>query len=533
MFSYIYIVLFFWFLHILRRSFFWVYFCQLKEYNFGRIFEELSRNFSIFLPNVSIVAFVFFILSPIFLQYQITSVLFNIVLSIFYFVLGSWAIFLIYQKKWKIPEFSPKAILFLCLVILFNIGIVYFLIDKSVNIFVYLTLLEFLFPLVIFIFDFILEIPTFIITEYLATKAAKKRDQFKDLISIGITGSYGKTSTKDFLATILSEKFNVLKTERSINKRIGIAKTILQNLNENYDIFVCEVAAELKKGTIKKSAKVFKPQIGVLTGISQQHIRFFKDLDQLSQVKYELIEALPEDGMAFFNGSNDICQKLAKRTTKPKIIYSLNKTENSDIWAENINQTQDSVSFEVKRKKGRGFKIEAPILGKNQVENLLGAIAVSLSLGMTIPEIRNGAGKVQNPFSSLKKRENKKGVFIIEDLFSENPNGVLAALDYLKIFNGKKIIIMPCLIELGKASDSIHETIGRKIGKVCDFAIITTPFYFSALKRGAIAEGMNEKNILQFSDPQKIKQIISPYLKRGNIILLEGRLPLSIINLFD
>jgi len=531
MYFFIFIVLFFWFLHILRRTFFWVYFCQLKEYNFGRIFEEISHSFSILLPKISIFAFLLFLFSPIFFQSHILIIIFNACVGVFYFVLGSYSIFLAFKKSWKFPDFSLKAVVFLVLIILFSVGFIYFLTQRSVNVFIYLALLEFLFPLIIFIFDFILEIPTWIATEYLAIMAIKKRNQFRDLISIGITGSYGKTSTKDFLATILSEKFDVLKTERSINKRIAIARTILKNLQKSHTIFVCEVAAELKGGTIKRSTKVFKPQIGILTGISQQHIGFFKDLDHLSRVKYELIEALPEDGIAFFNGSNEICQKLAKRTNKQKIIYSLNKTEDSDIWAENIIQNQNSVSFEVKRKKGRDFKIEAPILGKSQVENLLGAIAVALSLKMTIEEIRNGAGRVQNPFSSLHKRETKEGAFVIEDLFSENPDGILAALDYLNLFIGKKIIIMPCIIELGKAAEPIHEAIGRKIGKVCDLAIITTPFYFPAVKRGAMAGGMDEENILQLCEPKEIERKICPYLRGKNAILLEGRLSGDIINL--
>ncbi|GAI48689.1 unnamed protein product, partial [marine sediment metagenome] len=152
-------------------------------------------------------------------------------------------------------------------------------------------------------------------------------EQFKNLLVVGITGSYGKTSTKEFLATVLSKRFNVLKTKEHQNSEIGISRCILNELKPEHKVFIVEMGA-YGKGGIKLLCDIAKPKIGILTGMNEQHLALFGSQENIIKTKYELIENLPSDGMAIFNGNNKYCSELYGKTN-----ISLKKITNYDIWA--------------------------------------------------------------------------------------------------------------------------------------------------------------------------------------------------------
>jgi UDP-N-acetylmuramoyl-tripeptide--D-alanyl-D-alanine ligase len=386
----------------------------------------------------------------------------------------------------------------------------------------FLLFFEILFPVFISICVGFLQIPTFFAKKWIILKAKERRKKFKDLIVIGITGSYGKTSTKEFLFQLLSEKYRVLKTEGNQNTEIGVAQTVLQKLNRKHEIFICEMAA-YRKGEIKAICDITEPKIGILTGISEQHISLFGSLKNIINTKYELITSLPEDGIAIFNVANKECQKLAQRTTIKKYLYS-GREGDFDVFARDINETEDFVEFEIVTKK-RTERIKLNLLGKQNIENFLGAVTCALGLGLTFPRIKKAASKISSVKTAMERKEGRNGVTIIDDSYSQNPDGVFAAIDYLKDYSGKKIIIMPCLIELGKSAPSIHKNIGRRIGEVCDLAIVTTSYYFKELKLGAQEVGMKEDKILFLQSPKEILDKLERYSKKGNVILIEGRMP--------
>ncbi len=300
-------------------------------------------------------------------------------------------------------------------------------------------------------------------------KAKIKREGFEDLLVIGITGSYGKTSTKEFLYTILSEKFNVLKTEAHQNSEIGVSQCILNDLKEEHEIFICEMGA-YNRGGIKLLCDIAKPKIGILTGINEQHLSTFGSQEKIIKGKYELIESLPEKGLAIFNGGNDYCLELYQNTSKPKRLYG----KEGDIWPEDIEVAKDSVSFKVFSKDGDKAEFKINLLGSQNVENILGAVCCAKELGMSLKEIARACEKIKPEQGAMKLLKGKNGLNIIDSTYSANPDGVIADLNYLKIWPGRKVIVMPCLIELGRASKEVHKRIGQKIGEVCDLAIITT-----------------------------------------------------------
>lgn len=357
-------------------------------------------------------------------------------------------------------------------------------------------------PIIISLLVLLFQIPTVVWRNWLLAKAQQKREKFKNLIVIGITGSYGKTSTKEFLDTILREKFGdkVLKTKEHINAEIGIAQTILKELNENHKIFIAEIGA-YERGKIKEVCEMLQPKIGILTGINEQHMSTFGSQENIIKAKYELIESLPPNGLVIFNGSNKHCENLYHKTTIPKKLVPP-ATNTFPTIVENVLPWER--------------------------ENVLMAVAAAEALVTTKEEINRAVGKLKSPFQVKRVRlEGGQEINVIDSTYSVNSDGVIKHLDYLKKKwpAAKKIIVMPCLIELGRASKEVHYRIGQKIGKVCDLAIITTKDRFKEIKQGALNVGMKGERVLLLERPKGISEKIKNFTNPNDIILLEGRLP--------
>jgi UDP-N-acetylmuramoyl-tripeptide--D-alanyl-D-alanine ligase len=364
-------------------------------------------------------------------------------------------------------------------------------------------------------------------------RIAEIKSTYKRLKVVAITGSYGKTSTKEFLTAILSKKFRVLSTKEHQNSEIGIARCILNDLKKEHQIFIAEVGA-YNKGKVKEVCSIIKPKFGIVTGVNEQHLALFGSLENLLSAEggRELEQSLPEDGTLFLNGDNKYCIQLYKSTTKNKKLYSLNKKEiGADIWPDGINVYKDYISFIAIDKAGSMAHFNVKVLGRQNVQNLLGAILLAKQLGMTFAEIVEGCKNITQEQGGMVLKQGKHGIEIIDSSYSSNPDGVFADLEYIKIFENKKLIVMPCLIELGKKSREVHYKIGQKIGQVCDMAIITTKDKFAEIKKGAIEQGIKEKNIILCDKPDEIFHTITTFCKEGDAVLLEGRVPNRLINL--
>jgi UDP-N-acetylmuramoyl-tripeptide--D-alanyl-D-alanine ligase len=171
------------------------------------------------------------------------------------------------------------------------------------------------------------------------------------------------------------------------------------------------------------------------------------------------------------------------------------------------------------------------VRGKQNVQNLLAAILVAKELNMSMEEIAEAIKDIKEIQAGMTLKEGKHGINIIDSSYSANPDGVLADLDYLSVFPKKKVVVMPCLIELGKKSIEVHKSIGLKIGSICDLAIITTQERFLDIKIGALESGMKEKDIIFCENSDDIYSIITLFCEKGDTVLLEGRVPSKLINL--
>jgi len=475
------LIFIFWFFHIQRRMFYYFYFWQLKMYRLDRFLEEIQRNKRIVLPKIYIFILIFLLLFYL----PVNNILTSYLLAIFYLIFGFYSFILLLTKKWKLPVFTKKMIVISALGFFVWAFLSFYFWEKIIF---FILFFELLLPILVFLCVEIIEVPASLFRRYSMLKAGKKRDKFKDLLVIGITGSYGKSSTKEFLYTLLSQKYGkdkVLKTASNINTEIGIANTVLKELKKEHKIFICEMGA-YKKGEIKTSCNIVKPKIGVITGINEQHLATFGSLENIIKGKYELIESLPKDGIAFFNVRNKYCVELYQKAQIKKFLY------------------------------GENIKLQG-------LENIEGAKVVARELGMQEEEIERACEGIENKFGGIQIKKGANGINIIDATYSANPDGVMAHLEYLKTFPDRKVIIMPCLIELGKASKEVHKRIGKKIAEVCDLAIITTKDRFKEMK-----EGVGEKAIF-LENPEEIFEKLKTFCQPGDVILLESRVPDKLI----
>ncbi len=452
-----------WSLIILKAVFFWAYLWQIKEYRLDRFKAEYGSIKKI-------------------IRFWITS--------------GG--------RRLYFPKLTIKAIILILLsfsiIVYGTLAVSVFSINNNTLILFILIFLYLITAPVACLAAMVLKIPTFFVKSLIIYLAKKKMARFSNIIVIGIAGSYGKSSTKELVFQILKDKFNVKKTPANVNTEIGVAKSALFDLNGTENIFVAEMGA-YKIGEIKKICDIVKPKIGILTGLGPQHIELFGSFQNTQKAKYELIQALPvKDGLALFNGENHHCMELSWNESwgGKKIIYkkitSLNLLRFASRWPE------------------------------YQLENAQAAVEVAKYLGMSDLEIEKAFSKIKPEEKIMKSFLGKREAVIINDSYNANPDGVFANLDYLASQPYlEKIIVMPCLIELGKFARDIHYEIGVKIAKTATSAIITSGEHFSSIKRGA-----GNKVVLE-TDPQRIIELLTPHLNKKTIILLEGRVPELVI----
>jgi len=524
-----------WFIRTSKYILFWLYLWQLKEYHFGRFWahfktEKGERLVLNPLQNFKILLAILFLLD---------SVVFVWILSLVYFMEAFLFFRAIVNKRAKKPKLTKKIIFLLLfsflLIALFPITL-FMSSQEIIRFSLCLLAFDVLTPFIVSIIILMFQPLSVLIRNNIIRKAKKKIKTLKSItgrpIVIGITGSYGKTSTKEFLSAILSYKFKVLKTKEHQNSEIGIAKCILNGLNKEHEVFVVEMGS-YNKGGIKLLSDIVKPKIGIVTGVNEQHLALFGSLDNLLSAEGggELAGALPKDGLLILNGDNKHCLNLYKKTDLNKKVYTLQKDRiNSDIWADEISVNKNSVSFAVLTKEKEMVSFSINVIGKQNIQNILAAILTARELGMTFDEITRATKNIRKEQSGLLLKEGKHGINIIDSSYSSNPDGVIADLEYLSIFPKKKVIIMPCLIELGVKSAEIHQKIGKKIGEVCDLAIITTKEMFKEIKKGAVEAGMKEKNIIFCDNSEEILTRISIFCAKGDAVLIEGRVSKKVIS---
>ena len=358
--------------------------------------------------------------------------------------------------------------------------------------------------------------------------AIKKIRSMDNILTVGITGSYGKTSTKYIASTILAEKFRVKITPESYNTPMGISKIINNELNDDYEVFIAELGAT-KTGDIEEIAKLTNPKIGILTSIGPCHLESFGSIENIMKTKYELIEFLPQDGIAIFNYDNNYVRELADKTKKNKIIYAidyLDNIDNIDVYAKDIHVNDKGSMFKLCIRNLGCIDCQTMLLGKHNILNILAGASVAKAIGMNLEEIKDGIAKIAPVEHRLKLLDPKTGILVIDDAFNSNPDGASAALDVLNEFeNRRKIIITPGMVELGEIEKQENKKFGEKISKVCDIVILVGKLRTQPIYDGLIQSGFSISNIYVVNSTNESTELIKKITKNGDIILYENDLP--------
>ncbi len=345
-----------------------------------------------------------------------------------------------------------------------------------------------------------------------------------DLKIIGITGSYGKTSTKHYLQRILSEKFDVLITPGSFNTPMGVVRTVREYLKPYNEVFICEMGAKQLKD-IKEICEIVHPQAGIITAVGPMHLESFKTIENVQATKFELADEIPADGFIVINNDFEYCANREVSNCKA-IRYGITNPNGCDYIATDIRYTPNGTAFIIKGKDGLSLEVETRLLGECNVSDLLAAAVMALQLGVETQKIQYAISSIQQVEHRLSMKQTPGGVTIIDDAFNSNPAGSKMAVDVLSHFTGgKRIIVTPGMIELGAQQEELNETLGRHIGENLDIAIIVGEYNRDSLVKGVRSANFDEKNLHIVDSFNDAQQVLSTLLRPGDTILYENDLP--------
>jgi len=342
------------------------------------------------------------------------------------------------------------------------------------------------------------------------------------LTVIGITGSYGKTSTKDFLHFILSSNHKTLKTPESYNTLFGIAKTINLELHRQLQYFICEYGA-YKRGEIKELTDTIPPQYAILTAIGTQHIERFKSLKNTTLAKFELIDAVkPENALLNFD-NNLIRQYLQNSHYHKAKTYSLTHPE-TDFYVEKHILSNNGLSFTLKYQNQK-YQFRSSVFGSSNLENLTAAISMSLILGMDISTIKTAVNLITSSPHRLELKKIGKAT-LIDDAYSSNQQGFINIINDLSRLKGKKALITPGIIELGKETTNIHQSLGTLIAPVFDTIILVGKSErTTAIEKGIESNHKLKPAINYLDNHSSLWPTINHLAQTHTWILLENDLP--------
>jgi UDP-N-acetylmuramoyl-tripeptide--D-alanyl-D-alanine ligase len=343
---------------------------------------------------------------------------------------------------------------------------------------------------------------------------------------IGVAGSYGKTSTKYYIDVLLAQKYSVIKSPGNFNTLLGITRVVNDMLKPEHKIFIAEMGA-YKRGEVKEIADLVHPRIGIITSIGPEHFERFLTMENIEETNYELIAALPVDGLAVFNGDNEHCRKLAGRTRHTRVaLYSLDRQPDSDLWAESVEHTREGLCFVVATKEGHSVAVKTRIVGRHNVLNILGATRIALELGLSIEECARGIAKLEPAPNRLEVKPGAAGTTIIDDSYNSNPIGAAEALYVLSQFSGgKRVLVTPGMIELGTLHYQKNEEFGHLAARCADFVILVGPEQTKPIQDGLRRGGFPEESLRIIKDLSETQSIFQKMLRPGDVILFENDLP--------
>ena len=507
--------LFFLLIYCYRRVRHGYHILQLENYYNDRYAHWMRLNLKKVLDIKSIILFIF----PIVLVYMgeekialIAEIIVLIVLSLLFRRSK--------EKKAFVVTARIKRMYITNLIMFFIIGLLLNTLDLKVMI-IALNVVAILSYVLVYLTNLINRPIENAIRAKFARRAKKALKGIPNLKVIGITGSYGKTSTKYAVNTILSQKYNTLMTPESYNTTMGVVRTINEKLSPMHQLFICEMGAKYI-GDIKEITDIVEPTYGILTAIGPQHLDTFKTLENVSKTKLELVDSLPDDGVAFVNWEDENIRKV--KFTKKIVKYGLNSK--ADYYATNIEITERGSVFDVVLKGKDKISIKTKLLGKLNILNIVAAIAVGDYLGLSEEEIKTGVKFLRPVKHRLEMKQNPNGSITIDDAYNSNVRGASMALEVLKNFKGRnRILITPGIVELGDKGAEYNKEFGKEAAQSADFIILVGAKQAVPIYEGIKAKKYPQSKVYIAENLDEALKKMNEIMDGNSVILFENDLP--------
>ncbi len=417
-------------------------------------------------------------------------------------------------------KFTKRMVRFVCLYILASFGLyllIFFFASHPLLVVLDGVIVMIFSPILITIIHYILYPVEKLIKQIYLKKAFKKLSLSK-AIKVGITGSFGKTSTKNILSHILGKQFKVCASPASYNTEMGICKTILEKLDDE-DVFIAEMGAR-NKGDIEKLAKLVQPTYAILTTIGQAHLETFKSIENIENTKFELVEFMSPDGSVVINGNSPSNIKLYKKCKKAKFLTCKNE---SYAYAQEVETSSSGSSFTLVI-DGQRRKCKTVLLGRVNIDNIVTASALAYLMGVSFDDIQAAISTLE-PTAHRLELLKSGSVTIIDDAYNSNPTGAQEALKVLESFEGRKIVITPGLVEMGEEQSRLNFQFGAQIADVADYVIIMNETNKNNILSGLISHNFDKKKIFFASSRAEQEEKLKLLTCEGCVVLFENDLP--------
>ena len=360
------------------------------------------------------------------------------------------------------------------------------------------------------------------IKRYFINDAKKILKSMPDLKIIGLTGSYGKTSTKYILGRILSEKYNTLITPGSFNTPMGVVITVRNHLKPQTEIFVVEMGAK-KKGDIKEICDIANPATAVITSVGPQHLNTFGSIENVISTKFELADAVKKNGgKVYLNIDNEYIN--AKKDEYNSVTYAINNGE-ADVIAKNVVSSKNGLKFTVCY-KNKEFTPTTSLLGSHNILNILSAVAIAVDLGVEENNIKYAVENLSATEHRLELKPFINGALLIDDAYNANPAGCLEAMRVIGSFSPmKRIVVTPGLVELGEKEYECNKALGLEAAKNADVIILVGEKRSIPIKEGVLEGGFSSENLFIAKTFNDAVEIFKPMCDNNTVVIFENDLP--------
>jgi len=345
---------------------------------------------------------------------------------------------------------------------------------------------------------------------------AKEYKEMYKLFTVGITGSVGKTSTRDIIYSVVSKGYKTLKNEGNLNNEIGVPKTLF-NLDKSYKALVMEMGMN-HKGEIRYLTNIVNPDIAVISNIGLSHIENFESQEGIFNAKMEITSNFNKDNILIVNGDDEFLKKVKPKNPGYR-VYTFGFNKGNDIYCTNYVIEKDHIDFTaIVNYNEEYFRI--PTIAKHNIYNAMAAILVGINMNIGLPKIKEGLSS----FTLTKGRQtiiNKKYLTIIDDSYNASLDSVKSAVDVLKEFKTRRVAILGDILETGSYNEEIHKKIGDYLNGKIDYLIAVGPSSKLIIDE-AVNTGFNSNNVIHFEDYKKLQENITKLLQKNDTVLVKA-----------